>query len=281
MKNIKIITDGSCDLSQKIIEESNVEIVDVTVSFGENSYSTRKDITISQFYEMMKDYKELPKTSCPSPNQFLDAFDCEEENIIVLCLTSKLSGIYNSAVLAKNMYEEENGNKKRIEIIDTTTGSIGQALLVSKVANMIDEEKSMDEIIDTIEKLRHEVIFYGALHTLENAIKGGRINAIAGKIIGALNLKAIVHITDGLVKPMDKARGDKNSINKVIDYIKNNIHKTSGTKLAIGHANCLEKALKIKEVLENHHNFEEIHIMEVGPSMGVYTSEGAVLVAVI
>ena len=281
MKNIKIITDGSCDLSQKIIEESNVEIVDVTVSFGENSYSTRKDITISQFYEMMKDYKELPKTSCPSPNQFLSAFDCEEENIIVLCLTSKLSGIYNSAVLAKNMYEEENGNKKRIEIIDTTTGSIGQALLVSKVANMIDEEKSMDEIIDTIEKLRHEVIFYGALHTLENAIKGGRINAIAGKIIGALNLKAIVHITDGLVKPMDKARGDKNSINKVIDYIKNNIHKTSGTKLAIGHANCLEKALKIKEVLENHHNFEEIHIMEVGPSMGVYTSEGAVLVAVI
>ena len=281
MKNIKIITDGSCDLSQKIIEESNVEIVDVTVSFGENSYSTRKDITISQFYEMMKDYKELPKTSCPSPNQFLDAFDCEEENIIVLCLTSKLSGIYNSAVLAKNMYEEENGNKKRIEIIDTTTGSIGQALLVSKVANMIDEEKSMDEIIDTIEKLRHEVIFYGALHTLENAIKGGRINAIAGKIIGALNLKAIVHITDGLVKPMDKARGDKNSINKVIDYIKNNIHKTSGTKLAIGHANCLEKALKIKNVLENYHNFEEIHIMEVGPSMGVYTSEGAVLVAVI
>lgn len=281
MKNIKIITDGSCDLSQKIIEESNVEIVDVTVSFGENSYSTRKDITISQFYEMMKDYKELPKTSCPSPNQFLDAFDCEEENIIVLCLTSKLSGIYNSAVLAKNMYEEENGNKKRIEIIDTTTGSIGQALLVSKVANMIDEEKSMDEIIDTIKKLRHEVIFYGALHTLENAIKGGRINAIAGKIIGALNLKAIVHITDGLVKPMDKARGDKNSINKVIDYIKNNIHKTSGTKLAIGHANCLEKALKIKEVLENHHNFEEIHIMEVGPSMGVYTSEGAVLVAAI
>ena len=281
MKNIKIITDGSCDLSQKIIEESNVEIVDVTVSFGENSYSTRKDITISQFYEMMKDYKELPKTSCPSPNQFLEAFDCEEENIIVLCLTSKLSGIYNSAVLAKNMYEEEDGNKKRIEIIDTTTGSIGQALLVSKVANMIDEEKSMDEIIDTIEKLRHEVIFYGALHTLENAIKGGRINAIAGKIIGALNLKAIVHITDGLVKPMDKARGDKNSINKVIDYIKNNIHKTSGTKLAIGHANCLEKALKIKNVLENYHNFEEIHIMEVGPSMGVYTSEGAVLVAVI
>ena len=221
MKNIKLITDGSCDLSQKIIEDSKVEIVDVMVSFGEKNYSTRKDITISQFYEMMKNYSELPKTSCPSPNQFLEAFDCEQDNIIVLCLTSKLSGIYNSAVLAKNMYEEEHGNKKRIEIIDSTTGSIGQALLVSKVANMIDEDKTMDEIVNTIEKLKHEVVFYGALHTLENAIKGGRINAIAGKIIGALNLKAIVQITDGLVKPMDKARGDKNSINKVIDYIKN------------------------------------------------------------
>ncbi len=281
MKNIKLITDGSCDLSQEIIDRSKVEIVDVMVSFGDKSYSTRTDITIPEFYEMMKDYNELPKTSCPSPNQFLDAFDCEEDNIIVLCLTSKLSGIYNSAVLAKNMYEEENGNKKRIEIIDTTTGSIGQALLVSKVANMINEDKSMDEIVNTIEKLKHEVVFYGALYTLENAIKGGRINAIAGKIIGALNLKAIVHITDGLVKPIDKARGDKNSINKVIDYIKNNVHKTSGTKLAIGHANCPEKAIKIKEILENYHNFKEVHVMEVGPSMGVYTSEGAVLVAVI
>lgn len=281
MKNIKLITDGSCDLSQEIIDRSKVEIVDIMVSFGDKSYSTRTDITIPEFYEMMKDYNELPKTSCPSPNQFLDAFDCEEDNIIVLCLTSKLSGIYNSAVLAKNIYEEENGNKKRIEIIDTTTGSIGQALLVSKVANMINEDKSMDEIVNTIEKLKHEVVFYGALYTLENAIKGGRINAIAGKIIGALNLKAIVHITDGLVKPMDKARGDKNSINKVIDYIKNNVHKTSGTKLAIGHANCPEKAIKIKEILENYHNFKEVHVMEVGPSMGVYTSEGAVLVAVI
>lgn len=281
MKNIKLITDGSCDLSKEIIDSSEVEIVDLMVSFGDKSYSTRTDITIPQFYEMMKDYSELPKTSCPSPNQFLDAFDCEEDNIIVLCLTSKLSGIYNSAVLAKNMYEEENGRKKRIEIIDSTTGSIGQALLVSKIANMIDEDKSMDEIVNTIEKLKHEVVFYGALHTLENAIKGGRINALAGKIIGALNLKAIVHITDGLVKPIDKARGDKNSMNKVIDYIKNNIHKTSGTKLAIGHANCPERAMKMKEVLENYHDFKEVYVMEVGPSMGVYTSEGAVLVAVI
>lgn len=281
MKNIKLITDGSCDLSKEIIESSKVEIVDVMVSFGDKSYSTRTDITIPEFYEMMKDYSELPKTSCPSPNQFLDAFDCEEDNIIVLCLTSKLSGIYNSAVLAKNMYEEENESKKRIEIIDSTTGSIGQALLVSKIANMIDEDKSMDEIVKTIEKLKHELVFYGALHTLENAIKGGRINALAGKIIGALNLKAIVHITDGLVEPMDKARGDKNSINKVIDYIKNNVNKTSGTKLAIGHANCPERAMKVKEVLENYHDFKEVYVMEIGPSMGVYTSEGAVLVAVI
>lgn len=281
MRNIKLITDGSCDLSQEIIDSSKVEIVDVMVSFGDKSYSTRTDITIPEFYEMMKDYNELPKTSCPSPNQFLDAFDCEEDNIIVLCLTSKLSGIYNSAVLAKNMYEEENGNKKRIEIIDSTTGSIGQALLVSKISNMMDEDKSMDEIVNAIEKLKHEVVFYGALHTLENAIKGGRINALAGKIIGALNLKAIVHISDGLVKPIDKARGEKNSINKVIDYIKNNVHKTSGTKLAIGHANCPEKAMKIKEILESYHDFKEVYVMEVGPSMGVYTSEGAVLVAVI
>ena len=281
MKSIKLITDGSCDLSQEIIEKSKVDIVDVMVSFGDKSYSTRKDITISQFYDMMKDYSDLPKTSCPSPNQFLEAFDCEEENIIVLCLTSKLSGIYNSAVLAKNMYEEEFGNRKRIEIIDSTTGSIGQALLVSKIADMIEADKEMDEILGEIDRLKNELVFYGALHTLENAIKGGRINPIAGKIIGILNFKAIVHITDGVVKPVDKARGEKNSLNKVIENIKNNMEKTSGKILAIGHANCLEKALKVKESLQSIHQFDEVHIMEVGPSMGVYTSEGAILAAVL
>lgn len=281
MKNIKLITDGSCDLSQEIIDRSQVEIVDVMVSFGDKSYSTRTDITIPQFYEMMKEYSDLPKTSCPSPNQFLEAFDCEEDNIIVICLTSKLSGIYNSAVLAKNMYEEENGNKKRIEVIDSTTGCIGQALLVSEIAKMIEQDKDMDEILNNLDRLKDELVFYGALHTLENAIKGGRINPIAGKIANVLNLKGIVHITDGLVKPIDKARGEKNSINKVIDYIKSNIDKCSGKILAVGHANCPEKALKVKEVLESTHNFEEVHIMEVGPSMGVYTAEGAILAVVL
>ena len=279
MKNIKLITDGSCDLSQEIIDKSNVDIVDVKVSFGDKSYSTRTDITITDFYNMMREAEELPKTSCPSPNQYLEAFDCEEENIIVLCLTSKLSGIYNSAVLAKKMYEEENGNKKRIEVIDSTTGSIGQALLISKIADMIKAEKTMDEILPEIDRLKNDLVFYGALHTLENAIKGGRINPIAGKIIGILNFKAIVHITDGLVKPIDKARGDKNCIKKVIDYINDDADKVNRKILAIGHANCEEKALRVKEVLCEHHKFHEVHIMEVGPSMGTYTSEGAIVVA--
>lgn len=281
MKNIKLITDGSCDLSQEIIDKSKVEIVDVMVSFGDKSYSTRTDITVEQFYDMMKDYKELPKTSCPSPNQFIEAFNCEEDNIIVLCLTSKLSGIYNSAVLAKNMYEEENGTKKRIEVIDSTTGCVGQGLLVSEIGKMIEENKGMDEILNRIDEMKHELVFYGALHTLDNAIKGGRINPIAGKIANVLNLKGIVHVTDGLVKPIDKARGEKNSINKVIDYIKNNIDKCSGKILAVGHANCPEKALKVKEVLQEMYNFDETYIIEVGPSMGVYTAEGAILVAVL
>lgn len=281
MKNIKLITDGSCDLSQEIIDKSQIEIIDISVSFGEKTYSVLNDLTNKEFYEMMKEHKELPKTACPSPNQYLEAFNCEENNIIVFCLTSKLSGIYNAAVLAKNIYEEENGNKKRIDIIDTTTGSIGQALLISKASNMINENKEMDEIVDTIEKLKHELAFYGTLHTLENAIKGGRINPIAGKIIGMLNLKAIVHIHDGLVKPIDKARGEKNSINKVIQYIRDNIDKASNKMLAIGHANCLEKALKVKRVLESEYDFKETHLMEVGPSMGTYTSEGAILIAVL
>ena len=279
MDKIKLITDGSCDLSDEVLNKFNINVVPLGVSFGEEHYTAGVDIDNKTFYAKMKESTELPKTFCPSPESFSKEYQGEEK-VIVITLGAKLSGTYNSAVLARDLYLADN-DEKDIRVIDSNTGSIGAGLLLIKASKMISEGKDIDEIVNTIEKLKHEVVFYGALHTLENAIKGGRINAIAGKIIGALNLKAIVQITDGLVKPMDKARGDKNSINKVIDYIKNNVHNTSATKLAIGHANCIEKAIKIKEALENYHNFEEIHIMEVGPSMGVYTSEGAVLAAII
>ena len=280
MDKIKIITDGSCDLSHEVLNKFNINVVPLGVSFGEEHYTAGVDIDNKEFYAKMKESKELPKTFCPSPENFCKEYQCEEDKIIVIAFSSILSGTYNSASLARDLYLSEH-KEKDIRVIDSMTGSIGAGLLLIKAAKMISEGKDIDEIVEAIENLKEKISFYGTLETLENAIKGGRINPLAGKIIGALNFKAIVQIKDGVVKPIDKARGESNSIKKVANYITSSIEDTKDKILCLMHANCPEKAHKLLSIIEKTHKFDEVYISEVGPVMGTYTSEGAVLGAVL
>lgn len=278
MNKINIITDSSCDLNKDIIEKYNIKIVPLNVSFGEDVYIDG-ELDKKEFYEKMKNSKELPKTSCPSPDKFIQSYEGNED-VIVFTLASALSGTYSAALLAKNMMLEENPNKK-IAVIDTETGSIAHGQFIIKAAKMIEEGKSFEEIVDEIERLKKDYFFYGSLETLENAIKGGRINPLAGKIINALNMKVIIKIGNGAVKPIDSARGFNNSIKKVVAKIDDIVANEKCTSLAIAHANCLEKAEKIKEVILKKHSFEEVIISEIGSVMGTYASEGAILVSVL
>ena len=279
-RHIKIITDGSCDLPLEIIERVNPSIVGINVCFGDESYIGGVEIDDKTFYEKMKTSKELPKTSSPSPDRFIEAYKCEEDEILVFTLTSKLSGTYSNAVLAKTMYLEEHP-EKRIEVIDTQSGSIGVALMILKCNELIEQGKSMDEILVEIEKYKEEIIFFGALDTLENAVKGGRVNPLAGKVMNVLNLKVIIKIDEGLVKPIDKARGGVNGIKKAIDYVKTHVENETEKTVVIGHANCSDKAEKIKSLISENLNFKEILTAGIGPIMGTFTAEGAILIAVL
>ena len=142
-------------------------------------------------------------------------------------------------------------------------------------------EVNYDEILNEIEKYKKDIIFFGALDTLENAIKGGRVNPLAGKVMNALNLKVIIRIDEGLVKPIDKARGGVNSIKKALDYVKSHVNDEKEKTIIIAHANCPEKAHKIKSIIEEDSNFKEVLIASIGPIMGTFTAEGAILVAVL
>ena len=279
MKNIKIVTDSSCDLNKDIIDRYNIEIVPLNVAFGDDIY-VDGEIEKPEFYKMMDESSTLPKTSCPSPEKFMNSYEGEEDNIIVITLASKLSGTYSTAVLAKNLFEEKYPNKN-VAVIDTETGSIGQGLLVTKAAQLAQDGKSFEEIVKTIESIKSNVVLYGALDTLENAIKGGRVNPLAGKLINALNFKVIVKVSNGEVKPYDKARGDNNSMKKVVENVLNSIEGKEVKSLAIAHANCLDKALKVKEMMLKNNEFEDITISDIGSAMGTYTSKGAILISVL
>lgn len=280
--NIRVIIEGSTDFPKELLDKMGVKVVGINIAFGEENYIGGVDISEETFYQKMKGCKELPKTSSPSPEKFIEMFDCEEEEILIITLTSKLSSTYSSAVLAKNIYLEHNpGANKRISVVDSLSGSIGVGLMVYKANKLIQEGKSLKEVTEYLEDIKTDIAFYGVLNTLDNAIKGGRVNPIAGKLINALNFKVIIEISEGVVKPIDKARGESNSVKKLLEIVKNNVNDTTNKTLVIGHSNCEEKAYKIAKQIEENYEYKDIIISSIGPVMGTYTSEGAILIAVL
>lgn len=156
MNKIKIVTDSSCDLNKDIIEKYNIKVVPLNVSFGEDTYIDG-ELDKKEFYERMKNSSELPKTSCPSPEKFMQSYEGDED-VIIFTIASALSGTYSAALLAKNMMLEENPDKK-IAVIDTETGSIAQGQFIIKAAKLREEGKSFEEIVETIETLKKDKFF--------------------------------------------------------------------------------------------------------------------------
>lgn len=281
-KNIRIIIEGSTDFPKNLLDEMGVKVVGINVAFGETSYIGGVEIDEETFYRKMKQEKNLPKTSSPSPDRFIELFDCEEEEILIITLTSKLSSTYSSAILAKNIYLENHPeSNKKIEVIDSLSGTIGVGLMVYKAYELAKEGKNLDEVVEYIESIKKDIVFYGVLDTLDNAIKGGRVNPIAGKLINALNFKVIIQISEGLVKPIDKARGEGNSMKKLFERVKDNVHDTENKTIVIGNSNCKDKANKIAKYIEENYKFKKVIVSSIGPVMGTYTSEGAILIAVL
>ncbi|MBC6004184.1 DegV family protein [Paeniclostridium sp. NSJ-45] len=279
---MRVIIEGSTDFPKELLDKMGVKVVGINIAFGDENYIGGVDISEETFYEKMRGCKELPKTSSPSPEKFIEMFDCEEEEILIITLTSKLSSTYSSAVLAKNIYLEHNpGVNKRIAVVDSLSGSIGVGLMVYKANKLIQEGKSLKEVAEYLENIKTDLAFYGVLNNLDNAIKGGRVNPIAGKLINALNFKVIIEISGGVVKPIDKARGESNSVKKLLEIVKNNVNDTTNKTLVIGHSNCEEKAYKIAKQIEENYEYKDIIISSIGPVMGTYTSEGAILIAVL
>ncbi|WP_072723351.1 DegV family protein [Tepidibacter thalassicus] len=278
MNSIKLITDSSCDLPENIIKEYNISVIPLNILFEDKCYLDGVDIDKKEFYKKIKNADKLPKTSSPSPDRFLKEYNCEEENILVISLSSDLSSTYNNALIGKNMYLEEH-KSKRIEVVDSRTASMGLGLLVLKVAKLIKEGKDIDYILKKIEENIKNSFTYVVLDTIENAVKSGRISSFKEKIVQILNLKVIIKVEDGLVKVFDKARGDKKSLNKLIGFIEDAGINTSEKILAICHANALDKALKLKELINKKHKFKNIIISEIGAAIGTYSSTGAVLIS--
>ncbi len=276
---IHIIADSTSDITQKEAAQLGIDILPLSVIFGDETFLDGVDMTNVEFYQRLEIDKNHPTTSQVTIGAFAELFASdkfsEEDDIIVITLAEKLSGTYQSAVIAK-----EGIQNRRIHLIDSASATSGIALLVRRAIQMKDEGKTAEEIITEIEELKGRVRIYAAPSNLKSLYKGGRLSgtgAVAGTLLG---IKPVISVKDGVVSVVSKPRGSK----QAFKYIADRLHAEgvmAGTDVIFLHGDAKDVVEGL--VGEVKANIGDITVKDsiIGPVIGVHIGKGACGVAFI
>lgn len=272
MPDIQIITDSMTDLPQELKQAYNVKVMPLTVFFDQEPYLDGVDLSPEEFYVKLEKSDALPRTSQVPPAAFQKAFEeALQEGKQVLCInaSSKASGTYQSALIAKNEIESD-----QIRVVDTLGLSMGAGLTVIETARLIQQGSDLREAAEFAEKYARDVRHLFTVDTVTYLQKGGRITP--GKALAAtiLNIKPILTVRDGLVDPLDRVRGSKKVIEKMLDLAAAHDGQIRGNTIAIAHGNDPERARILKNKLEDAYQPGEIIMADIGCTIGTHTGPG-------
>src|SRR5665647_864225 len=267
-----IVTDSTCDLSLQETEALHVEMLSLKVVFGTEVYEDKRTITNEEFYQKLESSKALPTTSLVSVGDFLDTFaQHKQENIVVLTLSAKLSGTYQSAVVAKEMTGRED-----IYIVDTETISIALGMLVKLAAKLRDEGASAQQIVAQITEDAKRLRIYGIFDTLHYLVKSGRLSGFEGFLGSVLALKPILTIVHGNLSSIAKARGMDAAIRSLVEILQHTDIIDTNMPVSFAHSGNPVKMLELKRQLKITQSDGE-YIM--GSVVGTHAGPGAIIVA--
>jgi len=219
MGKIKIITDSTCDLPKELVNKYNIEVVPLGVTVDNNTYLDGVDINLQEFLEKMDNAEEPPKTSQVNPGKFSEVYKKyleEDYEIISIHLSSKMSGTFQSACIAKEMLESE-----KIHLIDSRNVTCGLGILVLKAFKLKNEGYEAKAICEAIENTIPHIKSTLNFESLDNLVKGGRISKTQGLIGGLLGIKLNLAVENGEMVVRDKVRGSKKALKNIIEYIDN------------------------------------------------------------
>lgn len=282
---IKLITDAACDLDLNYVKENNIEVIPLELNFKGKFIKDDlgKSLSYKDFYNAMRE-GETPTTTQANTQIFIDTFNKfikQGYEILYLGVSSKMSGTYNNALIAKQMIEEENKEAK-IHTIDTVSGSVGEGLLVYKSNKMLKENNTIEEIIDYIEKIKLKVKLWITVDDLNHLRRGGRVSKTSAVIGSILNIKPIITLDeDGKLKVVSKLRGRKKAItylfNKYVECAKDKENQT----VFISSGDAKEDSEYIKKLIITQSKVKEVFINSIGCVLGSHGGPGALLVAFI
>lgn len=275
----KIIVDSCCELPEDLKHDERFATISLELQVGD--YRTMDDETFDQkdFLKRVAGCKECPKSACPSPEMFMNAYNTEAENIYVVTLSSQLSGSHNSAVLGKNLYHEKYG-EKNIYICDSESASCGEAQIALLAMELSETGLSFEEIVKKLEAFRDQMKTYFVLDNLETLRKNGRLTGVKAVVASTLNIKPVMGAIKGNIVQKSQAIGIKKALAKMADIIVKELDAREGRKLMITHCNCPDRAEMVKEMLESRIKFSQTIILEAAGISSMYANDGGVIVTV-
>jgi DegV family protein with EDD domain len=275
--SVKIVADSSCDLNEKLKVELKVDLAPLILQLGDKHFIDDENLNVHQYIEEMNACEIAPKTACPSPEDYMRRY-AGPESTFVVTLSSHLSGSYNSAVLAKNMFLEEVGNKF-IHVFDSLSASCGETLIAMKINEFSKLNFSDIEIVEKVTSYIKDMKTYFILESLEHLAKAGRLNPIVAKVASMLSIKPIMGAEEGKIKLVEKVRGYKKALNRLVDLIGEEGKNLEEKVLGIAHCNCLDRALAFKEAVMEKYNFKDIIIVETKGLSSTYADDGGIIIA--
>lgn len=273
---IRIIVDSTADLTPEF--KDRVHVVPLTLNFGTEEYIDGVTIDHKTFYEKLIESDVLPTTSQATPNAFMKEFDKAKEacdSAVVITLSSKFSGTYQSATIAAANYEN-------IYIVDSTSAAMGSGILVEMAFRLLDEGKTAKEIVKALEEEKKKIVVVALVDTLEYLKKGGRISSAVAFAGGVLNIKPVLSVIDGEINMLGKARGSKMGNNLLVQEIDKAGGIDFSKPVLLGYSG-ISDALLLKYIEDSRHiwegNLQEVRYTTVGSVIGTHAGPGAVVVA--
>lgn len=273
MKKFQILVDSASDLKNDYLDGLDIgfKVIPLTILAGDKEFVDNDNINIQEMLDAMHETKKS-SSACPAPQSFLDEFE-KAEYTFVVTITAKLSGCFNSAVVAKESYEKS----QNVHVIDSKATSGTEILIVNKLVKLINEGLEFEEIIAKIEEYRDSKSLWFILQKFDNLINHGRMSKIAGLIANTLAIRPICIAYEGEIKMLKKIIGLKNAFKKLVEMIKQKKTDYSEDTLIITHCQAEQEANTLKEDISKVCNFKEIQIVPMRGLCSYYALEKGVI----
>jgi DegV family protein with EDD domain len=270
--NVRIVTDSSCDLPDAVAKEHGIRIVPLTIRFGEEEFLDREELSTADFWKRSASSSVLPETSAPAPGQFEAVYrELQQEGatgIVVVSLSAALSATMQSADVAARAIAD----LIPVRVVDSRSVSLGVGTIALACARKATEGGTLDEIAALAAQLASRTKVWGALDTLENLKKGGRIGGAKAMLATALAIKPIIEVVDGKVEEGGKQRTRSKALKFLVDKVAE--YDGQIDSVAVLHADCPDVD-QFVEMLRPHFA-GEIVVGDIGPVVGTHAGRGTI-----